>query len=91
MSIEQALHNFAINNSGRFPDTLEPLTTPDVNGETYLRSTKPLKDPWGNEYLYEAPSPSSREPRVYTLGRDGVVGGSGEDADIDNESIRSED
>jgi general secretion pathway protein G len=90
VSIEAALENYAINNSGRYPDTLVVLVTPDVNGETYLRTTKPLKDPWGNEYLYDAPSQLASAVRVYTLGRDGKVGGAGEDADVDNASIRDE-
>jgi len=48
----------------------------------YLRKDVP-SDPWGRPYLYEAPgvaNPTSFD--LYTLGRDGKVGGSDEDADI---------
>lgn len=48
----------------------------------YLRKAVPL-DPWGRAYVYVAPgraNPDSYD--VYTLGRDGLPGGDGEDADI---------
>ena len=48
----------------------------------YLSKIVPL-DPWGRPYVYLAPgreNPSSFD--LYTLGRDGRVGGEGEDADI---------
>jgi general secretion pathway protein G len=48
----------------------------------YLRKTVPL-DPWGRAYVFVAPgreNPQSYD--VYSLGRDGKIGGEGEDADI---------
>jgi len=48
----------------------------------YLRKEVPL-DPWGRPYVYLAPgkeNPTSYD--CYTLGRDGKIGGEGEDADI---------
>lgn len=48
----------------------------------YLRRVVP-PDPWGRDYLYQSPgreNPSSYD--LYTLGRDGRLGGVGEDADI---------
>ena len=48
----------------------------------YLRRTVPL-DPWGRPYVYVAPgraNPSSYD--LYTLGKDGRVGGENEDADV---------
>ena len=41
------------------------------------------KDPWGNPYLYLNPG-NQREIDIYTLGRDGIPGGEGVDADIGN-------
>ncbi len=38
-------------------------------------------DPWGNAYLYTSTEDGLRV-RVFSLGRDGTEGGSGEDADI---------
>jgi general secretion pathway protein G len=48
----------------------------------YLRRTVPL-DPWGRPYVYVAPgraNPASYD--LYTLGRDGEIGGEAEDADV---------
>jgi general secretion pathway protein G len=42
------------------------------------------KDPWGREYIYESPSRRSLKYDLYTLGADGVEGGSGEDSDVGN-------
>jgi len=38
-------------------------------------------DPWGRDYFYSSTEDGLRV-RVYSLGRDGTEGGSGEDADI---------
>jgi general secretion pathway protein G len=48
----------------------------------YLRKAVPL-DPWGRPYLYRVPG--ERNPSAFdleSLGRDGKVGGEGEDADV---------
>ena len=68
---------------------LEALRTLPASGEQppnwkgpYLRQVVPL-DPWGRPYAYVAPgvvNPTSYD--LYSLGRDGKVGGEGEDADI---------
>jgi general secretion pathway protein G len=88
VAISSALDEYAINNSGKYPDSLEALVTPDLNGNTYLRSTKLPTDPWKNEYQYEPPRPPSQpRPRVFTLGKDGQPGGEGDDADVDSEMI----
>lgn len=89
VAIESALEEYAINNSGRYPDSLEPLVTPDVNGHTYLKGTVLPKDPWKNEYQYEPPGPGQPLPRIYTLGKDMQPGGEGDDRDIDNIMIRN--
>jgi general secretion pathway protein G len=41
------------------------------------------KDPWGRDYKYEYPG-KHRDFDIYTLGADGVPGGTGENADIGN-------
>ena len=74
-----------------FPTTqqgLDPLRTPPQQMDSisvwrgpYLRQTIPL-DPWGRQYVYVSPgvaNPTSFD--LYTLGKDGRVGGTGEDAD----------
>lgn len=55
----------------------------------YLKKAIPL-DPWGTPYRYE--SPGTQNPTSYDLlsyGRDGKVGGTGEDSDITSwETVR---
>jgi len=88
IAIETALKDYAIQNGGKYPDSLEVLVTPDANGHTFLEGKKLPKDPWHNEYQYDPPSPGHPEPRVYSYGKDGQPGGEGDDADISNETIR---
>jgi len=87
-SIESALKEYAIANGGKFPESLEVLVMPDVNGHTFLEGTHVPKDPWGNEYMYEPPGPGQPLPLVKSYGKDGQPGGEGDDADMDNISIR---
>ncbi|MBL8863007.1 MAG: type II secretion system major pseudopilin GspG [Planctomycetes bacterium] len=87
--IEAALDDYAVANSGRYPDSLEPLVTPDVNGHTFLKGTILPRDPWKNEYQYDPPGPGQPLPRIYTLGKDMQPGGEGDNRDIDNFMIRN--
>ena len=75
-----------------YPTTAQGLvalrTNPTVGGTSrkwrgpYLRKDVPL-DPWGRPYLFVAPGvENSTSYDLYTLGRDGKIGGSDEDADI---------
>jgi general secretion pathway protein G len=91
-TIMQSLTEYAINNSGKYPETLEPLVTPDANGHCYLDgyNGKLPKDPWKHEFQYEAPQPGHPSPRVFSLGKDGAPGGEGEDADIDSDHLKDE-
>ncbi|HKS04933.1 MAG TPA: type II secretion system major pseudopilin GspG [Gemmatimonadaceae bacterium] len=57
------------------------IAAPNWRGP-YLRQLVPL-DPWGRPYMYSAPgvvNPSAYD--LYTLGKDGQVGGDGENADL---------
>ena len=90
-TIESALKEYCIRNGGKYPDSLEVLVTPDVNGHTYLEGKKIPRDPWKNEYMYEPPSSGQPQPRIYTYGKDSQPGGEGQDRDIDNFNIRDED
>jgi general secretion pathway protein G len=48
----------------------------------YLRQPVPL-DPWGRAYLYAFPGARNGDTyELFTLGRDGKPGGTGEDADV---------
>lgn len=86
-TIKSALDEFAMNNAGSYPESLEKLVQPDLNGHRYLNQSKVPKDPWNEEYGYEPPSPGNPQPRIYTLGRDKSIGGEGEDKDIDYQAI----
>lgn len=89
VAITGALKEYYINNGGQWPESLEILVEPDENGNTYLEGRSVPKDPWSNEYGYEPPSPSESRPRVFTLGKDGMVGGEGDNKDISNWDIES--
>jgi general secretion pathway protein G len=86
-----ALDSYRLDNDV-YPETeqgLSALRTLPTVGEPlrnwrgpYLRKTVP-PDPWGRPYLYVAPgkaNPTSYD--LYSLGRDGEIGGDDEDADI---------
>ena len=83
-TICQAVDNFVVLNNGRHPESLEQLVTPDENGETILKGRKVPQDPWGAAFLYDPPMSGTRGYKVYSLGKDGIPGGEGEDMDITN-------
>jgi general secretion pathway protein G len=77
---------------GAFPSTadgLAALTARPANVPTdkwagpYLSKAVPL-DPWGHPYLYSQPGTQGADYDIVSYARDGVVGGTGDDADIDN-------
>ena len=86
-----ALDSYRLDND-QYPSTdqgLSALRALPLSGEPpknwrgpYLRQGVPL-DPWGRAYLFASPgiaNPAGYD--LYTLGRDGRVGGEGEDADV---------
>jgi general secretion pathway protein G len=85
-----ALESYRIDNN-LYPSTaqgLSALREPPSLGEPainwrgpYLRRTIPV-DPWGRSYVYLSPGEQNPQFDLYTLGRDGKIGGTGEDADI---------
>ena len=56
-----------------------PANEPNWSGP-YLKKAVPA-DPWGHAYVYRVPGEKT-EFQLFSLGRDGKMGGSGEDADI---------
>ena len=89
-AIEEALTQYAVLNNMVYPDSLEPLITPDENNQTLLRRTTLPKDPWGEVYMYEPPDRGRTDPRIFTYGADKTQGGEGKDRDIDNFMIRDQ-
>jgi len=61
--------------------TERPLGEPQWNGP-YLKKRVPL-DPWQRPYVYRAPG-AKAEYDLISLGRDGRLGGAGEDDDVRN-------
>lgn len=81
----QALDQFRLD-VGQYPNTMEGLDALVKNPGAekwegpYLKKGVP-NDPWGKPYHYEAPG-THGEYDIYSYGRDGVLGGEGEDKDI---------
>jgi hypothetical protein len=83
MAATGALEDYALEHCGTYPDSLNALNELNNEGTPYLRWKPPYKDPWGREYIYLPPGPGTEPyPTVYTLGRDGSPGGSGDDKDL---------
>ena len=82
-SLEKALDQYRLD-TRHYPQALEALTAkPESEANwsgPYLKKTVP-NDPWGRPYVYRAPGTKS-DYDLYSLGRDGKPGGTGEDADI---------
>ena len=85
-----ALDSYRLDNGG-YPVTAQGLEalavrpsrqpTPMNWRGPYLRKAAPA-DPWGRPYLYQSPSRGAEGFELRSLGRDGVEGGTGEDADL---------
>ena len=93
-AIETALNLYRLDNSV-YPSTeqgLEALVTKPTTGviprnwkeEGYL--DKVPKDPWGNPFIYLSPG-VHKEFDLVSYGADGVEGGEGKDADVENWNI----
>jgi general secretion pathway protein G len=85
-AFEKALDTYRLD-VGRYPSTEQGLTVlvtkpqsePKWNGP-YLQKTVPL-DPWGKAYQYKSPGERG-EFDLWSFGKDGQPGGTGEAADI---------
>ncbi len=85
-SIAGALDQYAMNNGGEFPNSLELLVQNDDNNKRYLNVTIVPKDPWSNEYVYNPPE-GINEFEVICYGKDGVPGGEGDDRDLTHQDV----
>jgi general secretion pathway protein G len=87
-ALEDALDQYRLD-VGRYPPTEQGLAALSAApaGEArwqgpYLKKAVPL-DPWGAPYQYRAPGEHG-EVDLYSFGKDGQLGGTGEAADISN-------
>jgi len=74
-ALEKALDTYRLEHR-RYPNAEEGLSAIGP----YLKKAVP-NDPWGRPYVYRVPG-SKGEFDLYSLGKDGKPGGTGEDADI---------
>jgi general secretion pathway protein G len=74
-ALEKALDTYRLDHR-RYPSAEEGLAAIGP----YLKKAVP-SDPWGRPYVYRVPGQRG-EYEVFSYGRDGKAGGSGEDADI---------
>ena len=74
-ALEKALDHYRLDNR-RYPTSEEGLAAV----QPYLKKTLP-NDPWGRPYVYRTPGQRA-EFDLFSYGRDGKAGGSGEDADV---------
>ena len=87
-SLEKALHQYRLD-VGSYPTTEQGLNAllsspgnePKWQGP-YLSKRLPM-DPWGKSYQYKYPGERS-DFDLFSFGKDGQPGGTGEDADITN-------
>lgn len=87
--LENALELYFLD-TGRYPaeNTGLPSLVEPPSAETrwngpYVKKATALIDPWNRPYRYRYPGQHG-EFDVYSFGRDGSEGGSGEDADVTN-------
>lgn len=88
-AFSRALESYRLD-TGQFPDTslglqalvVRPADSSRWNGP-YLQKEVPM-DPWGHPYVYKRPGVNNKDFEIVSFGRDGVPGGSNEDADLSN-------
>lgn len=87
-ALEKALDQYRLD-TGHYPSSEQGLTSlfTKPSNETrwdgpYLKKAVPL-DPWGNPYQYKSPGEHG-EIDLYSFGKDGQPGGTGDMADITN-------
>ena len=76
---------------GRLPNSLDELVTNPGEGKKwngpYMKRKTIPKDPWQHEYVYQVPGQRGNDSYdIICYGSDGVPGGTGSAADIDNNS-----
>jgi general secretion pathway protein G len=93
-SLSQSLDFYELDMGG-YPSSAQGLNAlMSKPGETtgwrgpYVRNSRNLKDPWGKPFLYVSPGKSGAYDLI-SLGRDGKLGGEGDDADVSNDELKT--
>jgi len=80
------LYKFDVGNIPEEKESLKALIVQPQSVEgwrgPYLNSNEAIMDPWGHQYLYKKNANHIKGYDVFSLGRDNLLGGDGEDADI---------
>lgn len=90
ITLHFAVSEYMSRSGGRAPQSLAELLEADEDGYALVYDPENLVDPWGQPYHYEPAADGESMPRIHTLGRDGLPGGEGADADVDNLGILAE-
>jgi hypothetical protein len=81
--IETALNGWSETHDGKLPERLEDLLGPNGHDETWFASGTLPTDRFGHEYDYRPNNETNGWTyEVWSLGRDGAAGGTGEDEDV---------
>jgi general secretion pathway protein G len=82
-NLETALDTYRLD-VGDYPSNLQELRKSSLTGwdGPYLPKDVPL-DPWGNPYEYQTPGDEGKPYSLKSLGKDGQLGGSDDNADIE--------
>ena len=88
-SLRDAISHYMASNFGHVPESLEALLSRGGEGSGFLSADQLPTDPWNRPYVYLPPL-AGAPYNIRCLGRDGMEGGSGEDADIDLNMIREQ-
>ena len=83
--LRDAVTRYKAANRGQAPSSLDELVSSGAAGQATFSEGLP-RDPWQNPYVYRLGEEGSYN--VLSLGRDGMEGGYGEDADVDLEMLR---
>ncbi len=86
-ALEKALGAYRLD-TGHFPSTEQGLRALVERPADEPRWSKPYlskalpSDPWGRAYVYRSPGEQGRDYDLFSLGKDGQIGGTDENADI---------
>ena len=82
LAFDTSLETFRLD-VGDYPTGLNELRASDKPGwdGPYLRKEIP-KDPWGRDYVYRVPGENGKGYYMASYGKDGQLGGEGENEDI---------